>query len=44
MVMLAETKISEFFKSGGKTVEKTKIISFFEARAKRNKKAPYGTF
>lgn len=50
MVMLAETKIGEFFKSGGKTVEKNeevekpKVISFSEARAKRNKKAPFGTF
>lgn len=50
MIGIAEEKMDKIFKSGGKSVEKVgevekpKVISFSEARAKRNKKAPYGTF
>jgi integrase len=50
MIGIAEEKIGKIFKSGGKSVEKVqevekpKVISFSEARAKRNKKAPFGTF
>ena len=46
MIGIAEEKMEKIFNSGGKrveksgAVEKTKIISFSEARSKRNKKAP----